>query len=97
MASAYKTWWKQENPDADDDFVGFRAEIDPETGDLRMWKQDLEEIDVAPSEEGGEPTLEMKVVWARKRSRSPTSSRGASARRPRSRSSSRSCATPSAR
>ena len=22
MASAYKTWWKQENPDADDDFVG---------------------------------------------------------------------------
>jgi len=21
MASAYKTWWKQENPTADDDFV----------------------------------------------------------------------------
>ena len=62
MASAYKTWWKQENPDADDDFVGFRAEIDPESGDLRMWKQDLEEIDVPPIEEGAEPTLEMKVL-----------------------------------
>ncbi|MGZ8583141.1 MAG: transcription termination factor NusA [Actinomycetota bacterium] len=62
MASAYKTWWKQENPDADDDFVGFRAEIDPESGDLRMWKQDLEEIEVPPTEEGAEPTLEMKVL-----------------------------------
>ena len=62
MASAYKTWWKQENPDADDDFVGFRAEIDPESGDLRMWKQDLEEIEVPPVEEGAEPTLEMKVL-----------------------------------
>ena len=62
MASAYKTWWKQENPDADDDFVGFRAEIDPESGDLRMWKQELEEIEVPAVEEGAEPTLEMKVL-----------------------------------
>jgi N utilization substance protein A len=62
MASAYKTWWKQENPDADDDFVGFRAEIDPESGDLRMWKQDLEEIEVPAAEGGAEPTLEMKVL-----------------------------------
>jgi transcription termination/antitermination protein NusA len=62
MASAYKTWWKQENPTADDDFVGFRAEIDPESGDLRMWKQDLEEIEVPAEEEGAEPTLEMKVL-----------------------------------
>ena len=62
MASAYKTWWKQENPTADDDFVSFRAEIDPETGDLRMWKQDLEEIDVPATEEGAEPTVEMKVL-----------------------------------
>jgi N utilization substance protein A len=57
MASAYKTWWKQENPNADDEFVGFRAVIDPETGDLRMWKQDLEEIE---SEDG--ESLEMKVI-----------------------------------
>ncbi len=62
MASAYKTWWKQENPTADDDFVGFEATIDPETGDLKMVKQTLEEIDVPPIEEGGEPTLEMKVI-----------------------------------
>ena len=62
MASAYKSWWKQENPTADDDFVGFRGEIDPESGDLRMWKQDLEEIEVPPAEDGSEPTLEMKVL-----------------------------------
>jgi N utilization substance protein A len=57
MASAYKTWWKQENPNADDEFVGFRAIIDPETGDLRMWKQELEEVE---SEDG--ESLEMKVI-----------------------------------
>ena len=57
MASAYKTWWKQENPTADDEFAGFRSVIDPETGDLRMWKQDLEEVDT----EDGEG-LEMKVI-----------------------------------
>jgi transcription termination/antitermination protein NusA len=62
MSSAYKTWWKQENPTADDEFVSFRARIDPETGDLRMWKQDLEEIDVPPAAEGEEPTVEMKVI-----------------------------------
>src|SRR5688572_14916411 len=58
MASAYKTWWKQENPDADDEFVGFRAQIDPETGDLRMWKQQLEEVDSEDAEGG----VEMKVI-----------------------------------
>jgi transcription termination/antitermination protein NusA len=62
MASAYKTWWKQQNPQADDEFVGTRAEIDPESGDLRVWLQQLEEIDVPPAEEGGEPTVAMKVV-----------------------------------
>jgi len=62
MSSAYKTWWKQENPTADDEFVSFRAKIDPETGDLRIWKQDLEEIDVPPVNEGDEPGLEMKVI-----------------------------------
>jgi transcription termination/antitermination protein NusA len=65
MAAAYKTTWKQEHPDADDDFVGFRALIDPETGDLRMWKQDLEEVE-APGVEGASPDepapVEMRVV-----------------------------------
>jgi N utilization substance protein A len=61
MASAYKAHWKQEHPDADDDFVGFRAQIDPETGDLRIWKQELDEVEGPPAEEGGEPTLVMQV------------------------------------
>ena len=62
MASAYKAHWKPEHPEADDEFVGFRAEIDPETGDLRMWQQELEEIDVPPIEEGEQPGVEMRVV-----------------------------------
>ena len=62
MASAYKTWWKQQNPQGDDDFIGTRAEIDPESGDLRVWLQQLEEIDVPPAEEGAEPTTEMRVL-----------------------------------
>ena len=62
MASAYKAHWKQEHPDGDDEFVGFRAVIDPETGDLRMWQQELEEVDVPPVEGSDESGLEMKVI-----------------------------------
>jgi N utilization substance protein A len=62
MASAYKAHWKQEHPEADDEFAGFRAVIDPETGDLRMWQQELEEVDVPPAEGSDEPGLEMKVI-----------------------------------
>jgi N utilization substance protein A len=62
MASAYKAHWKQEHPDGNDEFVGFRAVIDPETGDLRMWQQELEEVDTAPVEGSDEPGLEMKVI-----------------------------------
>jgi N utilization substance protein A len=62
MASAYKAHWKQEHPEGDDEFVGFRAVIDPETGDLRMWQQELEEVDTPPVEGSDEPGLEMKVV-----------------------------------
>ncbi len=57
MAAAYKTAWKQEHPDADDDFVGFRAEIDAETGEMRMFQQVLEEVDTADGE-----GVEMKVL-----------------------------------
>jgi transcription termination/antitermination protein NusA len=56
MASAYKTWWKQENPNADDEFVGFRAKIDSDSGDLRMWQQTLDEV------EGEEGELHMEVT-----------------------------------
>ena len=62
MASAYKTWWKQQNPTGDDEFVGTRAEIDPESGDLRVWLQQLEEIDVPAVDEDSEPTTEMRFV-----------------------------------
>jgi N utilization substance protein A len=64
MASAYKAHWKQEHPEADDDFVGFRAQIDPETGDLRMWRQELEEVEAEqPLAEGEEAVpLEMRVL-----------------------------------
>ncbi|MEA2551456.1 MAG: transcription termination/antitermination protein NusA [Actinomycetota bacterium] len=56
MASAYKTWWKQENPTADDEFAGFRAVIDPESGAMRIWHQELDEVEA----EDGE-TLVMEV------------------------------------
>ena len=62
MASAYKAHWRQEHPEGDDEFVGFRAVIDPETGDLRMWQQELEEVDVPPIEGSDEPGLEMKII-----------------------------------
>jgi N utilization substance protein A len=62
MASAYKAHWKQEHPEGDDEFVGFRAVIDPETGDLRMWQQELEEVDTPPVEGSDETGLEMKVI-----------------------------------
>jgi transcription termination/antitermination protein NusA len=58
MAAAYKTAWKQDHPDADDDFVGFRAEIDPENGEMRLFQQELEEID----SDDGEGGVEMKVL-----------------------------------
>ncbi len=47
LASAYKSWWRQHHLDVDEETVGFRAKLDPETGDLRVWLQEL-----APGEEG---------------------------------------------
>jgi N utilization substance protein A len=51
MASAYKSWWKQQHPDLEDDSFGVRASIDPESGDLRVWIQELAET------EDGEPEV----------------------------------------
>jgi N utilization substance protein A len=68
MASAYKSWWKQNNPDVDEDRFGVRAKIDPESGDLRVWLQELEEIErpeaeEEPGDEAGEPVPpEVKVI-----------------------------------
>jgi N utilization substance protein A len=60
MASAYKSWWTQQNPDADEETIGVRAKIDPESGDLRVWLQQLEEVETVG--EDGEPTTESKVI-----------------------------------
>jgi N utilization substance protein A len=60
MASAYKSWWKQQHPDLDEEGFGVRAKIDPENGDLRVWIQELERIE--HEDEEGEITVETKVL-----------------------------------
>jgi len=57
MASAYKSWWKGENPTADDEFAGFRAVIDPESGEMRIWQQELDEVE---AEDGATLIMEVK-------------------------------------
>jgi len=57
MASAYKSWWKQQHPDLEDESFGVRASIDPESGDLRVWIQEL-----AETEEGEPEVLSEKEV-----------------------------------
>src|SRR5437867_1715266 len=42
MASAYKSWRRQQDPDLDEETFGVRAVMDPDTGDLRVWEQQLE-------------------------------------------------------
>ena len=61
MASAYKSWWKQQHPELDEETLGVRAKIDPENGDLRVWLQELERIE-HEGEEEGEVTVETKVL-----------------------------------
>ncbi|HSD49595.1 MAG TPA: transcription termination factor NusA [Actinomycetota bacterium] len=61
MASAYKSWWKQQHPEADEDAIGVRATIDPESGDLRVWLQQLEEME-HEDPETGETTVEHRVL-----------------------------------
>ena len=60
MASAYKSWWKQQHPELDEETFGVRAKIDPENGDLRVWIQQLERIE--HEDEEGEVTVETKVL-----------------------------------
>src|SRR5205823_8058187 len=42
MASAYKSWRRQRDPDLEEETFGVRAVMDPDTGDLRVWEQQLE-------------------------------------------------------
>ena len=60
MASAYKSWWKQQHPELDEETTGVRAKIDPESGDLRVWVQELERIEHEGEE--GEVTVETNVL-----------------------------------
>ncbi|MGH2658334.1 MAG: transcription termination factor NusA, partial [Actinomycetota bacterium] len=61
MASAYKSWWKQQHPDLDEETFGVRASIDPETGDLRVWIQELTEKESAEGEVVTEVVSEKEV------------------------------------
>src|SRR5215213_6238958 len=61
MASAYKSWWKQQHPELEDDAFGVRASIDPESGDLRVWVQQIEQNE-HEDPETGEVTTEPKVL-----------------------------------
>jgi N utilization substance protein A len=60
MASAYKSWWKQQHPDLDEESFGVRATMDPETGDLRVWLQDLDEEGNVTAEKEVEVTDDFK-------------------------------------
>jgi len=59
MASAYKSWWKQQHPDLEDESFGVRASIDPESGDLRVWIQELAETEEGEPEVVSEKEVEV--------------------------------------
>jgi transcription termination/antitermination protein NusA len=60
LASAYKSWVKQMDPERDEETFGVRAQLDPDTGDLRVWLQALDEEGAMTSEEEVEVTDEFK-------------------------------------
>ena len=43
LASAYKSWKRQHDPDLDEITTGVRAKLDPESGEMRVWLQTLDE------------------------------------------------------
>ena len=60
MASAYKTWWHQQNPDLDEETFDARCKIDPESGEMQMWIVTLNEEGEPVSEEPAVVTDEFK-------------------------------------
>jgi transcription termination/antitermination protein NusA len=42
MASAYKSWRRQQDPDLGEEMFGVRAEMAADTGELRIWEQELD-------------------------------------------------------
>lgn len=61
MASAYKSWWKPQHPDLEEETFGVRAKIDPESGDLRVWVQELAEKENEEGEVVSEVVSEKEV------------------------------------
>ncbi len=59
MASAYKSWWKQQHHELDEETFGVRASIDPESGDLRVWIQELKETEEGEPEVVSEQEVEV--------------------------------------
>src|SRR5207247_4761430 len=43
LASAYKSYKRQHDPELDDLTTGVRVQLDPETGEMRAWMQVLDE------------------------------------------------------
>jgi N utilization substance protein A len=43
LAAAYKSWKRQHDPELDEELTGARATMDPETGEMRVWLQELQE------------------------------------------------------
>ncbi len=43
LAAAYKSWKRQHDPELDEELTGARATMDPETGEMRVWLQELDE------------------------------------------------------
>jgi N utilization substance protein A len=43
LASAFKSYLRQHDPELDEELTGVRASMDPESGEMRMWVQQLEE------------------------------------------------------
>jgi N utilization substance protein A len=42
LASAYKAWMRQHDPDLDEEAVGVRVKLDPESGQMQAWTQELD-------------------------------------------------------
>ena len=60
MASAYKSWRRQQDPELTEEGFGSRAQLDPETGEMRMWEQTLDEEGTVTEEHEVEVTDEFK-------------------------------------
>ena len=43
LAAAYKSWKRQMDPELDEELTGARSTMDPETGEMRVWLQELDE------------------------------------------------------